>query len=96
MQANQELQQQIEVLHQDASDKATSFSSQAQTWETEKAALQQELAVLAQEVKASESGRSELQEQLEMWKSKCSKYQQVSLVLNPEHMHLTVHSCTTS
>ena len=81
MQANQELQQQIEVLHQDVIDRATSFSNQAQAWEAEKAALQQNLAGLAQEVKAAESGKSELQEQLEMWKSKCSKYQQVHLVL---------------
>lgn len=81
MQANQELQQQIEVLHQDVSDKATTFSNQAQAWETEKVALQQDLAGLAQEVKAAESTKSELQELLEMWKSKCSKYQQVRLVL---------------
>lgn len=93
MQANQKLQQQIQLLHQDVGDKATSFSNQAQAWETEKAALQQDLAGLAQQVKAAEFGKSELQERLEMWKSKCSKYQQVRLFLmqQPMHIHLTMH-----
>lgn len=80
MQANQELQQQIETLNQEISEKATSFSNQAEAFEAEKAALRQDLAGLAHQVKAAESGNVELQEQLETWTSKCSKYQQVCLL----------------
>ena len=77
LQANHELQQQMDMLHQEASDKSTSFSNQAQALEAEKAALQQDLTGLALKLKAAESGQSELQEQQELWKSKCSKYLQV-------------------
>lgn len=77
LQANQQLQQQIDTLHQEASDKAASFSSQAQALEAEKTALQQELTGLSQKLKAAESGKLELTEQQDLWKSKCCKYQQV-------------------
>ena len=77
MQANQQLQQQIDTLQQEASSKATISSNQAQALEAEKTALQQELNGLSQKLKAAEIGNSELQEQQDQWKSKCSKYQQV-------------------
>lgn len=79
LQGTQELQQQIDVLRQEASDAATSFSNQAQALTAEKTALQQELTGMSQKLKVAESAKSELQEQQDLWKSKCSKYQLVGL-----------------
>lgn len=77
LQGNQQLQQQVDMLRQEASDKATSFGNQAQALTAEKTALQQELIEMSQKLKVAESGKSELQEQQDLWKSKCSKYQLV-------------------
>lgn len=83
----------MDILHQEASDRATSFSNQAQALEAEKTALQQELTGLSQKLRATESGKLGLQEQQDLWKSKCSKYQQVSLFANSDSFnHVCFHN----
>lgn len=77
LQGNQQLQQQIDMLRQEACDKAISFGNQAQELTAEKTALQQELTGMSQRLEVAESGKSELQEQQDLWKSKCSKFQLV-------------------
>ena len=81
LQANLELQQQVDSLQEEAAQKAASFSSQAEGAAADKAALQQELSELSQALKAAESGQADLRNDQEQWKSKCSKLQQV------RHMH---------
>ncbi len=77
LQANQELQQQVDSLQEEAAQRAASFSSQAEGTAADKAALQQDLSELSQALKAAESGQADLRNDQEQWKSKCSKLQQV-------------------
>ena len=75
------MQQQVDSLQEEAAEKAASFSSQAEAAAADKAALQQVLSELSQALKAAESEQANLRNDLEQWKSKCSKIQQV------QHMH---------
>ncbi|KAA6426660.1 MAG: CENPE type kinesin [Trebouxia sp. A1-2] len=75
-QANQELQQQVDSLQEEAAQKAASFSSQAEGAAADKAALQQELSELSQALKAAESGQADLRSDQEHWKSKYAKLHQ--------------------
>ena len=78
MQANQTLQEQIDGLRQEESNRAAQFSSQAEEAAAEKAVLQQDLLELNQKLKAAETGQADLQKEQELWKSKCSKHVQAS------------------
>lgn len=77
MQVSKELQQQIDVLQEEATQKAAASSSQAGIAAADMAALQQELNELTQRLKAAESGQAEFKDGQEQWKGKCSKFQQV-------------------
>ena len=54
-----------------------SLGTQADAFAADKAALQQDLKNLAQQLNAAESGREEMAVEQDTWKAKCIKVQQV-------------------